>query len=181
MSKSIKLKDNNYIDSTSVINRDYNPLTAVTQRVPLNKYITMYKSQGTGSTGKKYIKLLTIKPKQRYQTLYLKFTALESENVSFVFNGDILLHLDTDKIMSTSRSRYFSGSYVFNDINAKMVMYVENNTAGNIEVSLYCYLPTYNWRSISIGSIISNGLGYITFEENGLTDSEPSYVYKTEI
>lgn len=183
MSKSVKLNNDMYFDSNGVVHRQKREMDGTKDTILLSKYLSFSNSGGTGSEGatRKWLKLFSIKPRGRYNTFYHHFAVIERENVGFMFEGKILIHLDVNYVMSTSRSRYFTGSYNFNDIGTKVVMLVENNTAQETEIGVYVYFPnTYNWRSISTYTISSNALGVLEYS-NETFATEPSYVYKTEI
>ncbi|MGN0967138.1 MAG: hypothetical protein ACI4OP_06120 [Candidatus Coprovivens sp.] len=169
MSRAIKLKNNDYIDSTGVTH----------DRVTLDKYLKMYTSIGTTTNGTTYPyrKLLSFKLPYSYQTVFLKFVAVETENTGFIFNGEILAHVGVDK---TIEGIYFLGNYSFKNLdNMKMVCFVENNTAGNVTISLYAYIP-YNWRTIKLFISSAYSIASITSDSN-YSSSEPPYYYKKEI
>ena len=183
MSKSIKLKDEVYLDSSSVTHGRMIKTDGSNKPIPVSDYLTIHSAAGTAGSGstRRYIKLFSIKPRGIYHTFYHHFKVVEQENVGFIFEGEILLHLDVNYVMSTGRSRFFKGNYTFNDLGVKVIMLVENNTAQQTEIGVYVYFTTpYNWRTCVVYTITSNALGVLEYSTETF-ETEPNYVYKTEI
>lgn len=165
MSKSIKLKDDNYIDISSI---------AVQRNVILNKYIKMHRHPGTHENGitYPYRKLLTIKIKEEWRRTFLKFVAIDWENGSFIFDGEIIVGSNGS---GTHSFRHFTGSFSYKgNSNIKMILYLESNTNGNLVYSIWCYAPV-SYCTIYVGVVQALNLDDITLDCTDFSASEPDY------
>lgn len=175
MAKSIKLKNENYIDSSSICYR----------KVRLDdifNFVGTKSSINTAATNQ-YCKLFEITLTQSYETAYIDFSIIETENVGMIFDGKIFLHADySGKIVSYQ----LMGEYSNNAIEAKLILYVEKNNAHDIKISFYIK-NTYNWRTFNfkINSIFNSKRNDFTniniLKNSSWIENEPQYVAKREL
>jgi hypothetical protein len=106
-----------------------------TNTTNINAHLKAYNTSGTAGSGTStpYRKLLTISLPNAYQTQYIKFVAYEGENMTYLFNGEILVHLNANKVIANS---YLWGTYTMkNASDIKMILYVEDNNLLHVVVS----------------------------------------------
>jgi len=144
----------------------------------LDNHLKTYYAAGSGSDNSKpYRKLLTINMPNAYQTFYLQFAAYEFENMSFLFNGQFIVHLDNTQ---TVKQCYFYGDYPMKAVTeVQMLLYVEDNTAGQVRLGLYAYMP-HTWRTVGLNILATNDLSKIV-SDNSAYASEPSHVIKRAV
>lgn len=147
----------------------------------IDKHFNIYSTESTKAAGTSYPyrKILTIKLSKAYDIIFFNFTAVEAENIGFIFDGQILVKLNSKKEIQAEK---FTGEYSYKNLDAKMILYREEDTTGNTILSLYCYMP-FNWRTVQLSiSDILGTLGIDAIEsDNSYSSSEPTYKNKTEI
>ena len=117
MAKSIKLKNENYIDSSSICYR----------KIKLDDVFNFVSTKSSINTAvaNQYCKLFEITLTRSYVTAYIDFSIIETENVGMIFDGKIFLHADySGKIVSYQ----LMGNYSNNIFNS------ERNDFTNINI-----------------------------------------------
>lgn len=147
-----------------------------------NNYYAYSTASTKNDSAKTYCKIFEINVTKKYQTIYVNFDVIESENAGMMFNGKILLHND---YLGKIAAKFLYGDYKLNAINGKIILYLEKNDEQNVKLSVYIY-NTNNWRTfitkINSSFDSANDENSINITNNNLWQStEPSNISKIEV